>query len=354
MKKIKFIFSIMLMCLVGCNQKQNFEDASIGVAIEIINDGNLSLNECSTITSIWSEVIHRRYNYYYINSFTGEFDMGIHIESKKDWVYCYSFETAIQSYISSKAISQLFEEIKQNLDSCNCVIYNYSSVKGEDAKVYDQLLVVSSSAEAILRYAKEPQGSLLLYSQRVLQLKDEYEKEVRKLEQIINSVYGKDINSFNGLVKPSVNKDVIISQIVSENEKQKQEEFLNWGQENISFLEQNKLKDGVTTTASGLQYKVIKAGKGSIPTANNYVKVHYEGKLINGTVFDSSYQRGEPVSYRPTDLIKGWTEALLMMPVGSKWELYIPAELAYGEDGSGERIPAYSTLIFTVELLGKN
>ena len=117
------------------------------------------------------------------------------------------------------------------------------------------------------------------------------------------------------------------------------------------FLAENKTKEGVVTTESGLQYKVIKAGKGEIPTKESTVKVHYKGTLIDGTEFDSSYKREEPTSFRADRVIAGWTEALTMMPVGSKWELYIPQELAYGVRGAGEQIKPFSTLIFEVELL---
>lgn len=118
------------------------------------------------------------------------------------------------------------------------------------------------------------------------------------------------------------------------------------------FLEENKNKPGVVTTASGLQYKVITQGTGEKPTKTQKAKVNYEGKLIDGTVFDSSYERGEPVSFGVNQVISGWTEALLMMPVGSKWELYIPYQLAYGDRDTGGEIKPYSALIFTVELLG--
>lgn len=117
------------------------------------------------------------------------------------------------------------------------------------------------------------------------------------------------------------------------------------------FLKENAKKEGVVTTKSGLQYKVLTKGEGQVPTATQRVKVNYEGRLIDGTVFDSSYKRNEPTTFACNQVIKGWTEALTLMPVGSKWELYIPQELAYGERESG-KIPPYSTLIFTVELLG--
>ena len=117
------------------------------------------------------------------------------------------------------------------------------------------------------------------------------------------------------------------------------------------FLAENKTKEGVITTESGLQYKVIKEGKGEIPTKESTVKVHYKGTLIDGTEFDSSYKREEPTSFRADRVIAGWTEALTMMPIGSKWELYIPQELAYGVRGAGEQIKPFSALIFEVELL---
>ena len=117
------------------------------------------------------------------------------------------------------------------------------------------------------------------------------------------------------------------------------------------FLAENKAKEGVKTTESGLQYKVITEGKGEIPADTCKVKVNYKGTLIDGTEFDSSYKRNEPATFRANQVIKGWTEALTMMPVGSKWELYIPQELAYGSRESGQ-IKPFSTLIFEVELVG--
>ena len=118
-----------------------------------------------------------------------------------------------------------------------------------------------------------------------------------------------------------------------------------------AFLAEHAKKEGVVTTESGLQYKVSKEGKGEVPTATSTVKVNYKGTLIDGTEFDSSYKRNEPTTFRANQVIKGWTEALTMMPVGSKWELYIPQELAYGARETGGQIKPFSTLIFEVELL---
>ena len=121
--------------------------------------------------------------------------------------------------------------------------------------------------------------------------------------------------------------------------------------EGEKFLAENKTKEGVVTLPSGLQYKVIQVGTGATPTAADTVVTHYTGTLINGQVFDSSVQRGEPATFPVNGVISGWTEALQHMKVGAKWQLFIPAELAYGERGAGQTIAPNSTLIFDIELL---
>ncbi|WP_448912264.1 FKBP-type peptidyl-prolyl cis-trans isomerase [Haemophilus sputorum] len=121
--------------------------------------------------------------------------------------------------------------------------------------------------------------------------------------------------------------------------------------ENQAFLEENKKAAGVIVTDSGLQYEILTEGNGSKPTAESTVRVHYTGSLIDGTVFDSSVKRGTPAEFPVGGVIKGWTEALQLMPVGSKWRLTIPHNLAYGERGAGASIPPFATLVFEVELL---
>ncbi|MEN9338924.1 MAG: hypothetical protein RIQ62_236 [Bacteroidota bacterium] len=122
--------------------------------------------------------------------------------------------------------------------------------------------------------------------------------------------------------------------------------------EGLAFLEQNKLREGVVCLESGLQYEILKAGEGPKPSANDEVTCHYHGTLINGNVFDSSVQRGIPASFPLHRVIAGWTEALQLMPVGSKWKLFLPPHLAYGEQQAGPMIGPNSTLIFEVELIG--
>jgi FKBP-type peptidyl-prolyl cis-trans isomerase FklB len=135
----------------------------------------------------------------------------------------------------------------------------------------------------------------------------------------------------------------------------RQKELKEQAQKNISegkaFLEANKKKEGVVTLPSGLQYKILKAGEGKKPTEADTVEVNYRGTLIDGTEFDSSYKRNQPATFPVKGIIKGWAEALQLMPVGSKWQLFIPPELAYGERGAGQAIGPNATLIFEVELL---
>ena len=130
-----------------------------------------------------------------------------------------------------------------------------------------------------------------------------------------------------------------------------EKQYGDYKKKNEEFLAKNKKQQGVVTLSSGVQYKVLKAGNGTVPADTSTVMVHYEGKTIDGKVFDSSYKRGEPVTMRCNQVIKGWTDALTHMPAGSKWEVYIPQNLAYGERAQGQDIKPFSTLVFTIELI---
>ena len=154
--------------------------------------------------------------------------------------------------------------------------------------------------------------------------------------------------------KPQLNPDQV-KEVMATFEKDMEQKQKEAGDKNktegVKFLEENKKKEGVKTTASGLQYKVVKDGNGPQPKASDTVTVNYRGTLINGTEFDSSYKRGQPASFPVNGVIKGWTEALQLMKVGSKYQLFIPSNLAYGERSVSPDLAANSTLIFDVELL---
>ena len=147
----------------------------------------------------------------------------------------------------------------------------------------------------------------------------------------------------------------ILTQVQNDVRKEQQEKMKEAATKNKAegeaFLAANKSKEGVVTLPSGLQYKILTEGKGPKPTATDTVVCNYKGTLINGTEFDSSYKRGQPATFGVSQVIKGWTEALQLMPVGSKWQLFIPSDLAYGERGAGGEIGPDATLIFEVELL---
>lgn len=143
------------------------------------------------------------------------------------------------------------------------------------------------------------------------------------------------------------------NQILQDYFSKQQDDMLNKNlEEGKAFLEENKKKDNIIELPSGLQYEILKEGDGEKPKATDSVKCHYHGTLLNGTVFDSSVQRGQPAVFGVNQVIKGWVEALQLMSVGSKWRLFIPSELAYGKQGAGSSIEPNSTLIFDVELLG--
>ncbi len=163
--------------------------------------------------------------------------------------------------------------------------------------------------------------------------------------------FARAIKDVLGGEKPAIDEAearTLVNNYLSELEEKRSSALKEAGK---TFLEENKKRPEITVTASGLQYEVLKAGNGKQAKATDRVKCHYEGTLIDGTLFDSSIKRGEPAVFGVNQVIPGWVEALQMMPEGSKWKLYIPSELAYGAHGAGEMIPPHSALIFEVELI---
>ncbi|MCL3780639.1 FKBP-type peptidyl-prolyl cis-trans isomerase [Prolixibacteraceae bacterium JC049] len=184
---------------------------------------------------------------------------------------------------------------------------------------------------------------------------DAYVSEETTIDKdLLIAAFAKAIKGEDTKIKADETMQVIRTFLEGERTK-KEAEMKKKGVENLEkgkkFLEENKKKEGVITLESGLQYQVLKEGKGEKPGLTDKVKCHYHGTLIDGTVFDSSVERKEPMEFPVNGVIKGWTEALQLMPVGSKWKLFVPAELAYGERQAGEKILPNSTLIFEVELL---
>lgn len=153
---------------------------------------------------------------------------------------------------------------------------------------------------------------------------------------------------------PAVPVDVVhraLREIHERADAVRRERFQAMAADGVKYLEENREKEGVNSTESGLQFRVLTQGEGAIPARTDRVRVHYTGKLIDGTVFDSSVARGEPAEFPVNGVIAGWVEALQLMPVGSKWQLYIPSDLAYGPHGAGQAIGPNETLIFDIELL---
>lgn len=157
-----------------------------------------------------------------------------------------------------------------------------------------------------------------------------------------------DVLSDNELAIPAEKVNEIVNEYFTKLQAKRAEE-MNAGQ--AAFFEENAKREEITVTETGIQYEVITAGDGAQPAATDTVTVHYQGSLIDGTVFDSSVQRGEPATFPVNGVIPGWQEVLPMMKAGSKWRVFIPSELAYGERGAGNAIPPHSALVFDIELI---
>ncbi len=173
----------------------------------------------------------------------------------------------------------------------------------------------------------------------------------QNISNINTALVMRAINDVNKNGKLILDEQQANACIVGYMQKMKAEKSASARKQGMEFLAANKTKPGVVTTASGLQYTVLKAGTGPKPALTDMVRVHYHGTLIDGKVFDSSVDRGEPIELAVNGVIPGWTEALQMMPVGSKWKLFIPSNLAYGDQQAGPMIAPGSTLVFDVELL---
>lgn len=176
------------------------------------------------------------------------------------------------------------------------------------------------------------------------------EVDLAALKAGLDDTYGGGTPKLDDAAREEI-KNTVAKKMQEKQIKEREEQAAKAAEEGKKFLEENAKKEGVTTTASGLQYQVLTEGSGATPTAADKVTVHYRGTLINGEEFDSSIARGEPVTFPLANVIPGWTEGLQLMKVGGKSKLFIPAALAYGERGAGAKIGPNSTLVFEVELL---
>lgn len=196
----------------------------------------------------------------------------------------------------------------------------------------------------------------IVQSQGLLNFLEKFNKDIYGEEEGIDielfmKAFNSGVTGEGALVTPEAANEKLSTLVKEVKEATSMRKYSANKKAGEEFLKENGKKKGVVTTASGLQYRIITEGKGSIPTATQKVKVHYEGRTIDGKVFDSSYKRGEATEFRCNQVIKGWTEVLTLMPVGSVWEVYIPQELAYGERQAGDDIKPFSMLIFKIELL---
>lgn len=220
-----------------------------------------------------------------------------------------------------------------------------------NTKVLTCLLLVFFSISALRAQNTEPTMDSVSYSLGILLAQNLKQQGLDSVDVNTLSKGIDDVMSGNDLEVNLEEANRIVQEYMSAAQAKQYESVIAEGK---AFLEANAQREGIQTTASGLQYRVVQEGTGATPADTSSVTVHYTGKLIDGTVFDSSLKRGEPTTFGVNQVIAGWTEGLQLMKEGAKYEFYIPSNLAYGERGAGGAIPPYATLIFEVELISVN
>lgn len=227
----------------------------------------------------------------------------------------------------------------------------YLIIWNMNTKVLTCLLLVFFSISALRAQNTEPTMDSMSYSLGILLAQNLKQQGLDSVDVNTLSKGIDDVLAGNDLKVDLQEANRIVQEYMQAAQAKQYEGVIAEGK---AFLEANAQKEGIQTTASGLQYRVVQEGTGATPADTSSVTVHYTGKLIDGTVFDSSLKRGEPTTFGVNQVIAGWTEGLQLMKEGAKYEFYIPYNLAYGERGAGGAIPPYATLIFEVELISVN
>lgn len=320
--------AIVAFLLVKSCGKADYEATAKDMKMNAMVTSNIAGQLLADYQKNWQSAINDKY--------------ATNAEGKRE--YCSDFNEAIGwrylYYIKNgyiKVLDSLANVIKEDMK------------KMEDApskfeETQKSFLAMYNDVNTLVSLVKEPKGSLMTFGQRVNELMLDVEKRFNETDLKIS------------ITDAERNEKVLeIQQIFNNLMAQNSPEaiYKSNKEEGEKFMAANARKEGIKTLPSGVQYKVIKEGSGRIPADTSLVKVHYEGKTIDGKVFDSSYERGEPINVRCNQTIKGWTDAMVHMPEGSIWEVYIPQELAYGEREEGE-IKPFSPLIFKVELIKVN
>lgn len=262
--------------------------------------------------------------------------------------YCYEFSEAITwryVYYTKKGYISVLDSVANVVKEKMKIMEDAPSKYEETQKSF---LAMYNDMNTLISLVKDPKGSLLTFGQRVNEVLLDFENRYNETDLKI-SISDAESN------QKAIDIQETINNLLANSPERKAEMKANkeYREKNERFMEINAKKEGVKTLPSGVQYKVIKEGTGAIPNDTSRVTVHYEGRLIDDTVFDSSYKRGEPTTFRANQVIKGWTEALTHMPEGSVWEVYIPQDLGYAEREQ-RGIKPYSTLIFKIELIKVN
>ena len=299
---------------------------------------SLSEQVTNEYSDIWQKQIKN--NYY-----------GINVDGETK--HFYSVEEAVKYKMDKFSEMGILDAIDSLSNSITKIMHNITPPPSKYKDLHSTLIKLYADGNEYVSLAKSPVGSLMSFNEKRSELTTSIKREIDEIDIVMpfqTNLSQKILEVKNEISNKQLKKELDKKKSESEIQKKSLQQYTNYKRECEKYLVDNAKKQGVITTASGLQYEIIKKGSGSIPKDNDKVKVHYHGTLIDGTVFDSSVDRKEPIIFQLDQVIKGWTEALKMMPVGSKYKLYVPQQLAYADADRGKMKP-YSMLIFEVKLI---